>query len=75
MQPPLTIFRQGIHGKRDEKFEDTGSWNLPVITNGEYIGFYIKIKCFILPGQLIDFGRINSYFVFTHRQSIIFEQI
>jgi len=29
-----------------KKFEDTGSWNLPVINNGEYVGFLSKSKLF-----------------------------
>jgi CIC family chloride channel protein len=29
-----------------KKFEDTGSWNLPVIKNGKYIGFLSKSKMF-----------------------------
>ncbi|MBN2521892.1 MAG: chloride channel protein [Bacteroidales bacterium] len=29
-----------------KKFEETGSWNLPVINNGEYVGFLSKSKLF-----------------------------
>lgn len=29
-----------------KKFEDTGTWNLPVINNGKYIGFLSKSKLF-----------------------------
>jgi chloride channel protein, CIC family len=29
-----------------KKFEDTGSWNLPVIKNGKYIGFLSKSRLF-----------------------------
>ena len=29
-----------------KKFEETGSWNLPVIKNGKYIGFLSKSKLF-----------------------------
>jgi len=29
-----------------KKFEETGSWNLPVIKNGIYVGFLSKSKLF-----------------------------
>jgi len=29
-----------------KKFEETGSWNLPVIKNGKYVGFLSKSKMF-----------------------------
>lgn len=29
-----------------QKFEDTGAWNLPVVENGQYVGFVSKSKIF-----------------------------
>jgi CIC family chloride channel protein len=38
-----------------EKFEETNSWNLPVIKHGEYVGFISKSKLFsVYRNRLIE---------------------
>ena len=47
MQPPPTHISPGDsmeHVMR--KFEENNAWNLPVVNNGEYIGFLSKSKLF-----------------------------
>lgn len=47
MQPPPDHISPGESMESVmKKFEDSGSWNLPVINNGEYIGFLSKSKLF-----------------------------
>jgi CIC family chloride channel protein len=36
-----------------KKFEETGSWNLPVIKNGKYIGFLSKSKLFSIYRKML----------------------
>jgi len=44
--PPTHIDPSDAMDKVMKKFEDTGSWNLPVIKNGKYVGFLSKSKLF-----------------------------
>jgi CIC family chloride channel protein len=47
MQPPPTHISPGESMESVmKKFEDNEAWNLPVINNGEYIGFLSKSKLF-----------------------------
>jgi chloride channel protein, CIC family len=47
MQPPPTHISPGDSMESVmKKFEDNEAWNLPVINNGEYIGFLSKSKLF-----------------------------
>lgn len=44
--PPDQIFIDDPMDKVMEKFETTGAWNLPVVDNGNYVGFVSKSKIF-----------------------------
>ncbi len=44
--PPTFIDPEDPMDEVMQKFEETGSWNLPVIKRGEYIGFLSKSKLF-----------------------------
>ncbi len=44
--PPTHISPNDPMDEVMRKFEETGSWNLPVIDNGKYIGFISKSKLF-----------------------------
>jgi len=44
--PPTHVSPEESMDSVMKKFEDTGSWNLPVIKNGEYVGFLSKSKLF-----------------------------
>jgi len=47
MQPPPAFISPGESMEEVmKKFEDNAAWNLPVINNGEYIGFLSKSKMF-----------------------------
>ncbi len=47
MQPPPTHISPGDSMENVmKKFEENNSWNLPVVNNGEYIGFLSKSKLF-----------------------------
>jgi CIC family chloride channel protein len=47
MQPPPTHISPGDSMESVmKKFEDNEAWNLPVVNNGEYIGFLSKSKLF-----------------------------
>jgi CIC family chloride channel protein len=47
MQPPPTYISPGDSMENVmKKFEENDAWNLPVINNGEYIGFLSKSKLF-----------------------------
>ena len=44
--PPAHVSPDDPMDEVMKKFEETGSWNLPVIKNGKYIGFLSKSKLF-----------------------------
>ncbi|MCG8701715.1 MAG: chloride channel protein [Bacteroidales bacterium] len=44
--PPTYVSPKDQMEEVMEKFEETGSWNLPVLENGKYIGFLSKSKLF-----------------------------
>ena len=44
--PPAYVDPTDKMGDVMRKFEETGSWNLPVINNGKYMGFLSKSKLF-----------------------------
>jgi CIC family chloride channel protein len=46
MLPPAHISPDDPMDVVMKKFEETGSWNLPVIKNGKYVGFLSKSKLF-----------------------------
>ncbi len=47
MQPPPTVISPGESMESVmKKFEENAAWNLPVLNNGEYIGFLSKSKLF-----------------------------
>lgn len=59
MQPPPTHISPGDSMENVmKKFEENGAWNLPVVNNGEYIGFLSKSKLFSYYRQwLIDISE------------------
>lgn len=46
MLPPSYVSPDEPMDEVMQKFEDTGSWNLPVLNNGKYVGFLSKSKIF-----------------------------
>lgn len=59
MQNPPAIINLEENKMTDvmKKFQDTGAWNLPVISNGEYFGFVSKSKLLTAyRRKLIDFS-------------------
>lgn len=44
--PPSYVSSNESMDKVMKKFEETGAWSLPVIDDGEYIGFVLKTKLF-----------------------------
>lgn len=53
--PPTHISPDESMDEVMKKFDETGSWNLPVIKNGKYIGFLSKSKLFsIYRNMLLD---------------------
>jgi CIC family chloride channel protein len=44
--PPTHVSPDDAMEEVMKKFEETGSWNLPVIKNGKYVGFLSKSKLF-----------------------------
>ncbi len=60
MKNPLTVIRLELDKTTDvmKKFQDTGSWNLPVLSNGTYYGFISKSKLLTAyRRQLIDYAE------------------
>ncbi len=55
MLPPAHVSPDDSMEEVMKKFEETGSWNLPVIKNGKYIGFLSKSKMFsVYRKRLLD---------------------
>jgi CIC family chloride channel protein len=44
--PPAFIESKENMDQVMRKFEETGAWNLPVVENGQYLGFVSKSKIF-----------------------------
>ncbi len=53
MLPPTHISPGEPMDEVMKKFDETGSWNLPVIKNGKYIGFISKSKLFSVYRKLL----------------------
>ena len=59
MSPPPAIIEIGDNMNTVmQKFQDTGAWNLPVVGNGQYMGFISKSKLFsVYRRKLIEFSE------------------
>jgi chloride channel protein, CIC family len=44
--PPDVISIEEPMNSVIQKFEETGAWNIPVVDNGNYVGFVSKAKIF-----------------------------
>lgn len=46
LAPPAIINKNDNMGEVMQKFQSSGAWNLPVVSNGKYVGFISKSKLF-----------------------------
>lgn len=58
VRPPAVVSVSEPMGQVMEKFEETGAWNLPVVSEGVYVGFVSKAKIFsAYRKQLMQFSN------------------